>query len=307
MRYILPLLIALSLLGYEFYKYYKRTLRLKKKKQFNRDTKFIRKVDKIVNKYDSLAKMKEKYAIKLGVINSNKTRINRAIVLWYTIVSIIGSIVFGLLISTIFTMWYVVVILTTLTLYMSLYGGTVYLSMKLNKVYSQFPIALQQFTDEYITTKSIKNALNKSYIKMPREIGLVFEKLARELSSGYEFKEPIMDFADSLSYVWGYAFAELMLMSYSGAGDISEDLLFLNELVNEEIQADEEDKTEQAGNKMVFIILNSVTLVVFVLNTILNPVAKELYFYTSLGNSLVMFWIGVIVLGITASIVADHI
>jgi len=307
MKYIIPLLIALGLLGYEFYKYHKRTLRLRKKKQFNWDTKFIRKVDKIVNKYDNLAKIKEKYTIKLGIVNSNKKRVNRAIVLWYIIGSLIGSIAFGLLLTTVFTMWYVVVILIVLALYMLLYVGTVYLSMKLNKVYSQFPIALQQFTDEYITSKSIKNALNKSYIKMSREIGLVFEKLARELSSGYEYKEPIMDFANSLSYVWGYAFAELMLMSYEGAGDISEDLLFLNELVNEEIQAYEEDKTEQAGNKMVFLILNGVTLVAFVLNTFINPIAKELYFFTSVGNALIMFWIGVIILGVTASIISNHI
>ncbi|KXG73729.1 hypothetical protein [Thermotalea metallivorans] len=83
--------------------------------------------------------------------------------------------------------------------------------------------------------------------------------------------------------------------------------MFLNELVNEEIQASEQDKTEQVANKMIFIILNMVTSLAFIMNIFLNPIAKELYFYTTLGNTLILFWVFVIVAGITASLVIEQI
>ena len=34
--------------------------------------------------------------------------------------------------------------------------------------------------------KRIKKALNEAYVEMPKEIGTVFEKLSRELSSSYD-------------------------------------------------------------------------------------------------------------------------
>jgi hypothetical protein len=96
-------------------------------------------------------------------------------------------------------------------------------------------------------------------------------------------------------------------MSYEGTGDISEDLLFLNEMVNDDLQSEEENRSEMASNKMLFIILNSVTLCAFIGNIFLNPIAKQLYFYTSTGNTIIMIWLIVVALGVSATVILEKL
>lgn len=299
---IATLLVALELLGKR-----KRKLRIARKSKFEFNSQLIDSVDSILKNYQLIYAIKEKYAEKLGVINTNKKRHNNAIAIIFIATSITITILISVFLLTVMNMWYIVLIIGILTLYLMNYGFMFYLNLKLKKIYSQFPVAIQMFTDIYITNKNIKNALNDSYKEMPHEVGLVFEKLARRLSSGHEHERHIKEFADSLSYVWGYAFSELLLMSYEGSGDISNDLLFLNELINDDMQDEEESRTEMATNKMLFLILNGCTLFTFLANMFFNPVARELYFYTSTGNTLIMIWIIVIALGISMSTLLDHI
>jgi Flp pilus assembly protein TadB len=307
MIYIILILIAFGLIALDFLSNRKRKLRVARKSKFEFNSQIIDKIDNFLKNYELIYAIKEKYVEKLGVINTNKRRHNNGIAIIFMATSLLSTILLCLLLLTVMNMWYVVLVIGILNLYFMNYAFTFYLNSKLKKIYSQFPVALQLFTDIYITNKNIKSALNDSYKEMPYEVGIVFEKLARRLSSGHEYERYIKEFADSLSYVWGYAFSELLLMSYEGSGDISNDLLFLNELINDDIQDEEESKAEMATNKMLFLILNVLTLVTFVCNVLFNPVAKELYFYTSTGNTIIMVWVIVIALGISISSILDHI
>lgn len=310
MKYIVPVVIALIILTYEIYKLHKRKVRKKiyKKGKIKWNNKYIEKLEKIIDRFEYLSKIKNEYAKKLTIINQKKQKENRAIVTIGMCFVFGISIIAGVLLLTIFTMWYVVLLLMFLVGYMVAYGINMYIDIRLKKIHKQFPIALQLFTDEYITTKSIKTSLSNTYEEMPKQIGYIFERLTRKLTSGYDYKEPLDEFAKSFgNYNWPYAFKELLIMSYEGAGDISEELLFLNELVNEDITAEEEDKTEQGSNKMMFLMINGATLVFFLANLFINPIAKELYFYTSTGNIIILIWIGVIVLGVTTSVLMEHI
>jgi len=308
MKYTLPLIIAFIILGYELYRLQRRKIRINKKGKINWNNKYTRKLEKIIDKFEYISKIKNEYAKKLSVINQKNKKENRAIVTIGMFVILGISIFVGFLLLTVFTMWYVVLILMILVGYMISYATNLYINIKLRQIHKQFPIALQLFTDEYITTKSIKTSLNNTYEEMPKQVGYIFERLTRKLSSGYDYKEPLEEFANSFgNYNWPYALKELFIMSYEGAGDISEELLFLNELVNEDITAEEEDKTEQGSNKMMFLMINGATLVFFLANLFINPIAKELYFYTSTGNIIILIWIGVIVLGVTTSVLMEHI
>ncbi len=252
-------------------------------------------------------KLKSKFVEKLGVINNNTEKENNAIVVWYILFDIVISIIATYFYSQIFNMWYIVVILSLVTVYAIFYSASRLISMKLRKVQKNFPKAVQIFTDEYITTKNIKTSLNATYKKMPKGIDSIFEKLSRELSSSYDFEKHIIHFANNLNYIWGYAFSELLIMSYEGVGDISEELLFLNELINEDITAEEKNATDMAGNKMMFVILTGATLFTFVFNIIANPMAKELYFYTTTGNNIIFAWVLIIVFGFTTSLILDYL
>jgi Flp pilus assembly protein TadB len=224
---------------------------------------------------------------------------NNELIVKYLIMDIVVSILILLMLSNIMTMWYAVIIIDLVIFYMIIYFGIVYIQSKINKIHSQFPIALQCFLDEYIIYKNIKNAINTSYSKMPAEIGNVFELLTRELSGGKDYKESIYRFANELSYVWGHSFAEILTMSYEGAGDITNEMLTLNSMVSEEITAEEENKSSRFGNKMTFIILNAVAVVGFIINIFANCLARHLYFYTTTGNTLITIWLTVLIIGIT--------
>lgn len=307
MIYIILIILSFGLIVLELLGKRKRKLRVARKNKFEFNSKLIDKIDNFLKNYQLLYAIKEKYVEKLGVINTNKRSHNNGIAIIFMATSLFTTILLCLFLLTVMNMWYVVLVIGILNLYLLNYAFVFYLNSKLKKIYSQFPVALQLFTDIYITNKNIKVALNDSYKEMPYEVGVVFEKLARRLSSGHEYERHIKEFADSLSYVWGYAFAELLLMSYEGSGDITNDLLFLNELINDDMQDEEESKTEMATNKMLFLILNGVTLFAFICNIFFNPVAKQLYFYTSTGNTIIMIWIIVIVLGISMSTILDNI
>ncbi len=166
-------------------------------------------------------------------------------------------------------------------------------------MHRQFPEALQCFLDEYIIHKNIKNAISNSYNKMPNAIGGAFEQLARSLSGEKDYELAIKKFANELSYVWGYSFAEILIMSYEGAGDVTEDLMTLNKLVSEEITTEEEEKSSRYGNKLTFFIVYTVALVGLIINLFINDLARHLYFYTGTGNSLIATWLIILIVGVT--------
>ncbi|MBP1926733.1 Flp pilus assembly protein TadB [Sedimentibacter acidaminivorans] len=274
-----------------------RKMRLKVK-SVRKKSNMLKQIDRVICRNKKLLDIKEEYITKLNVINQKDRNTNNTYILKYIIMDAAISIASFIIITLLLTMWYAVITIFVSTFYLILYAGILYIKKKTSKIQEQFPIALQCFVDEYIANKNIKNAINNSYNKMPKEIGSSFELLARELSGGEKYKESIFNLAKSLSYIWGYSFAEILIMSYEGQGDITEELLFLSSLVSEEITVEEENKSNNFGNKITFMILNAVTLIGFIINIAYNSLSKNLYFYTPTGNMLLIFWLIVFIFGI---------
>jgi Flp pilus assembly protein TadB len=266
-----------------------------------------RQVGDFIGQHQFLHKLKMKYANKLSLVNHKTKRQNEVVIDEFILFVTIFSLVISFVAIRLFTMWYVFFIIFFVSLFFIVYLGTLYVSMKLNKIYSLFPMALQLFTDEYVSCKNIKGALNSSYYKMPDKISSVFEGLARRFASESDYVEVINDFTEGLDFVWGYAFAELLLLSYEGAGDISEDLIYLNELSNEEVKAGAETETALVSTKMVFVILNLATVVGLLFSLNFIPISKYLYLYTPTGNAGIIFWIGSIIFGLTTLTIMKYL
>lgn len=280
-----------------------RKMRLNKNSIIRRENILINKLDKILCRHKVLNNLKEKYISVLSIINCKDWEHNNKLILSYVFLDIIISFLLFATLLNIITMWYAVIIIDIAVFYMILQVGTLYINIKTNKIHRQFPIALQCFLDEYIINKNIKGAINSSYRKMPKEIGNVFEHLARELSGGKDYKECIKKFANKLSYIWGHSFAEILIISYDGAGDITDELLSLNNMISEEITAEEENRSSHFGNKITFIILNCAALAGLIINMYVNDLSRHVYFYTSIGNMMISIWLIVLILGtITISI-----
>lgn len=279
----------------------KRTQKLKLK-NFSKSSKegnLIKKIDKIICRNPNLNQAKENYISKLQLINSKSSEYNNTLILKYLAFDVMISLVLLISLFSTITMWYAVITITLVFFYVIILLGVNYIDYKLNKIHRQFPVALQCFLDEYIIHKNIKSAINNSYVRMPTEISSSFELLARMLSGEKKYEIAIKKFASGLSYVWGYSFAEILLISYEGVGDITEELMMLNKLVSEEITAEEEEKSSRFENKMTFIIIYAFALVGIIINILKNSMAKYLYFYTSTGNTLIAIWLIILIVGIT--------
>lgn len=295
--YKIILISALICMGISFVIKPKK-MKLKNFYKLNKDKIVIKKLDKILFNNKHLWQIKENYVTKLQVINLKSYECNNELVIRYLLYDTIISILLLIILSTVITMWYAAITISFVFFYIVIFLGVVHIKSKISKIYGQFSVALQCFIDKYIIHKNIKEAIN-SYSKMPVEIGTVFELLARELSGGKNYEKSIKKFANELSYVWGYAFAEILLLSYEGAGDITEDLLTLNSMVSEEITAEEEEKSSRYGNEMTFTFVYAAALIGILVNLLINDLAKQLYFYTSTGNALIAVWLIVLILGIT--------
>lgn len=275
-----------------------KKMKLKNFNKLNKSKALIKKLDKILCNNGHLWQVKESYVTKLQVINMKPYEYNNELILKYLLYDIVISTFLLLIILFVITMWYAAITISFVFFYIVIFFGVAYIKSKMRKIHVQFSVALQCFIDKYIIHKNIKEAIN-SYSKMPVEIGAAFELLAREFSGGKNYEKSIEKFANELSYVWGYAFAEILLLSYEGAGDITNDLLTLNSMVSEEITDEEEEKSSRYGNKMTFAFVYIAALIGILLNLFINDLAKYLYLYTSAGNALIAVWLLVLIIGIT--------
>ena len=265
------------------------------------------KADKLISKNKYIRQQKEKYISKLQLILDKGKEQCSIYVTMYFAGSFFAAVFIGIILASILTVWHFTIIISIAILYTLMYCGSLILKIKIDKIYSQFPEALQIFTDEFMEYKNIKKAVDNSYNRMPEQIGKVFEKLSRELSSGGDFRESIEEMANSLEYIWAYTFAEILLMSFNGAGNIEEDLLYLNNLICEEATIEEEVRTEMATNKIIFIILNILTLGMFIINMVTNNLSRYLYFFTSTGSGLIIMWLVLLIGGFTILNISEKV
>lgn len=169
----------------------------------------------------------------------------------------------------------------------------------IHKIEQDFPEVIQAFFDEYIITKNSKNALLSVIDRGPEgSTKLVFEKLIREIYSGSSWEVAINDFSSSLNFFYAQAFAEILKLSLSEVGDVSAELNELMNIIQDDIEQKEQTKSTMHENKMMFYIINTVTLIVVVINIFVHPFAKEVYSYTATGSILFSIWLIQIIAGI---------
>lgn len=272
-----------------------------KVKNFSKESKeniLLMKLDKIINKSNYLSQVKEKYISKLQLINFKNYKYNNVLIVKYVAIDALISLLLLIALFNIITMWYAALTISAVCFQLIIMLGENYIKYRIDKIHRQFTEALKCFLDEYIINKNIKNAINNSYNKMPKEIGGAFEMLARELSGEKNYETTIKKFANELSYVWGHSFAEFLISSYEGAGDVTEELMMLNKLISEEITAEEEEKSSRFENKLTFIVIYFFALVGIIINILKNNLARYLYFYTDTGNALIAAWLIILIVKI---------
>ena len=198
-----------------------------------------------------------------------------------------------------FKVWYLAFIITFAAIYLYWHNITSKLKKEISKIENSFPEIIQNFYDEYIVHKNAKNALVCIVTKTNQKATkMIFEKLIREVYSGEAWEESIDNMANALDFFYAYAFAEILKLTISDIGDITQEIQELIDLMQDDIEKREQTKSNLHENKMMFLIINAITAVVIILNMAFHPFAKEIYSYTTAGSTLLSLWIIQIIAGI---------
>lgn len=268
------------------------------RKAIENESFFTKIIKNIINKNIYLKKIYNNYLKKMNLINNLSNEKNELKIDNYLFLAVIISLVVSLYIFSFYPMWYVLIISFLLIMVIMIHVAILYISIRLHNIFKFFPIAIQCFTDEYVVYPNIKVALNNSYYKMPVKISALFENLSRELSSSKDEKTVLINFTEKIDYFWGYAFIEILLLSYEGAGNISKDLIYLNELINDQIKDELESNNSTLEIKLGFLIINIATIVALIFCLTNIPTSKEVYFYTYYGNMGLCFWVTSLLIGL---------
>lgn len=285
----------------------RKSIRVKKKRKLNFNTPIHKYLENFLDSFTVLEQIKNKYVLKLGTINTKTKDENNSLFISYLLFSFLVSLLATILISSIFKFWYILLFYFLMIFLVLLNLARLWVIFKQKKIQSQFPEAFQIFLDYYINCKNVKATINSTYQNMPKEIRNVFQKLVRNLSSSYSYKEHILDFAKSIDNTWGYAFSEIIIMSYEQTGDITEQLVFLSNAMAEDYTDEADEKSELGVNKLYFGLIIAFTIIFFIATLIANPIASELYFHTALGNNIILIWFLVVGVGLFTLSLIDNL
>ena len=104
------------------------------------------KADKLISKNKYIRQQKEKYISKLQLILDKGKEQCSIYVTMYFAGSFFAAVFIGIILASILTVWHFTILISIAILYMLMYCGALYLKIKIDKIYSQFPEALQIFT-----------------------------------------------------------------------------------------------------------------------------------------------------------------
>lgn len=195
------------------------------------------------------------------------------------------------LLFLIFKIWYIALIGTLSILYLLLNHYIGKIDKKMNQLEMEFPETVQKFADEYIINRNIRRSLMSISEKSSGSIKLVFERLVRNIHSGIDENTSIDEMAKSLDFFYAYAFAEILKLSLSDVGNVTKEIGFLIELMQEDLEQQEKTKSDLHENKAMFMILNGITAFILVVNFMIHPYAREIYTYTATGAFMIMLWV----------------
>lgn len=279
--------------------------KINKKKKEKVNIKFIQEFDEVLfthtNNYIDNNKVIKRYydylikKVSITECSSMKVAKNKVDIFFKNLFYIFIASFFILIM--IFKSWYVAFLAAVTIIYLIFVKYTGTINKKMQDIEFGFPEVVQQFADEYVVNSNVKKALLNVANKQTGSAAIIFERLVREMYSGRNEIEAIDEMAKTLDFFYSYAFAEILKLSLSDVGSIENELHFLIQLMQEDIEEKERKKSDLYENKAMFYLLNGITVFVVLLNFFVHPFAKELYTYTTTGNLLIVVWIVMFIFG----------
>lgn len=146
---------------------------------------------------------------------------------------------------------------------------------------------IQLFLNEYQKTTNVTEVLTRIIPELDapldREVGLVI----RELNSGYELRDVLHRFAESLDNEWIYLFVNAIVMNKENGTEITNTLMdTLLKIANKEIVEGDRDSEIYSGKVLAYIMVAFVPIA-FIASCLMQEGAASLYLNTSSGRLVI--------------------
>ena len=174
----------------------------------------------------------------------------------------------------------------------------------LKKMETDFPETIQIFADNYCIHMNIYNAMEEVVEKTEGPTQRIFEKTFREIESGANKEQSLREFARLLGFYYAHAFVETLLLA-DEMGDISESLNFLINLIQEDLELKEESRSSHFENKVMYKMLNILTIVGAIGNMFKFDFSTSLYLFTPTGNALIIAFFAQLIITSVYSIISE--
>lgn len=289
--YVLVCISSIAILLFEKIKVKKKKQKVSPNRKTYIDEIILERIDKKIKKNKLLKNYHDKLIKKIAITNCcsfelahNKLKKGILNMMYIAFFSFF-------ILLLIFKIWYIALTLSASIVYLFFNYYTGKIDKKISQLEMKFPETVQKFADEYIINRNIRKSLMNISEKSNGSIKLVFERLVRNIHSGLDENTSIDEMAKSLDFFYAYAFAEILKLSLSDVGNVTKEIGFLIELMQDDLEQQEKTKSELHENKAMFMILNGITVFILVVNFMIHPYAREIYTYTATGAFMIMLWV----------------
>lgn len=164
------------------------------------------------------------------------------------------------------------------------------------KILDQMPVAIQLFSVEYDTTKSVEEAMARAAKGVGEPLRGYMEQCAKDLKSGKSLKNALDDFAENVGNSYGRLWSRMLL---AAAGDMTVVKVMprLIERLSKQKLLQQKNMTELSGTRRIAGILNVLVIPCFILVQVLFPESSG-FFNEPLGRVVVAVFLLSLCVGI---------
>lgn len=169
------------------------------------------------------------------------------------------------------------------------------------KILDQMPVAIQLFSVEYDTTKSVEEAMARAAKGVGEPLRGYMEQCARDLKSGKSLKNALEDFAENVGNSYGRLWSR-MLLAASGDMTVVKVMPRLIERLSKQKLLQQKNMTELSSTRRIAGILNVLVIPCFILVQIFFPKSSEFF-----GEPLGRLVIAIFLLSLCVGIMLDRL
>jgi tight adherence protein B len=148
--------------------------------------------------------------------------------------------------------------------------------------------AFETFYSEYSLSRNMAKALDMTARQVPEPACSEFERMSKEVYSGYSIEEVLYGFVRRMNNRWVRLFTSLLILHEKKGAEIREPILNLISEQKKRQMEVKKERTEMAQVRTVHMVLMVASIVLFLFNLITKPDSYTFFTTDSQGRILLL-------------------